>query len=538
MNQWKSAYAAKTKARTLAEALEGADAFFGLSAKGAVTPEMVQSMAEKPIIFAMANPDPEITPEEVHAVRDDAIVATGRSDYPNQVNNVLGFPFIFRGALDVQASTINDDDEDRGRPRAGRPRPRRGARSGDGRLPRPAPDVRPRLHHPRAVRSAPHQPRAAGRRQGGDGYRRRPPAARRHGRLHRTPQGPARSRASAGCSRRSTRCAAEPQARHLLPKARSRPSSAPPTPISQEGFGTPMLVGTATTVRKQLQGARRQAAPRVRDLSTRASRPTPRSSPTFSMPACSGAAICSRDCQRLVAQRAQHLRGADGRARLRRRHGLGRHAQLDQRVRGRAPRHRSQARPQRHRRLARALPRPRRARRRHQRARHADARDELANIAIEAAPRARKFGMEPRVALLAYSTFGQPRGERSDDVRKAVEMLRRARRRLRVRRRHGGRRGAQPRSAQALSVLPPDRHGQRADHAGVPRRVDLDQDAAASWAAPRSWGRCWSASSTRCRSATLGAKDSDIVNLAALAAYQLGKLRLAMAAKILSPSVR
>ncbi len=107
MNQWKSAHAARTKARSLAEALEGADAFFGLSVKGAVTPEMAASMADQPIIFAMANPDPEITPEEVRGVRDDAIIATGRSDYPNQVNNVLGFPYIFRGALDVRANTIN-----------------------------------------------------------------------------------------------------------------------------------------------------------------------------------------------------------------------------------------------------------------------------------------------------------------------------------------------------------------------------------------------------------------------------------------------
>ena len=107
MNQWKSAHAVITKARSLAEALDGADAFFGLSQKGAVTPEMVASMAPNPIIFAMANPDPEITPEEALAVRDDVIMATGRSDYPNQVNNVLGFPYIFRGALDVQARTIN-----------------------------------------------------------------------------------------------------------------------------------------------------------------------------------------------------------------------------------------------------------------------------------------------------------------------------------------------------------------------------------------------------------------------------------------------
>jgi len=109
MNQWKSAHAARTDARTLDDAMRGADVFFGLSVAGAVTPDMVRSMAKNPIIFAMANPDPEITPEEVAAVRSDAIVATGRSDYPNQVNNVLGFPYIFRGALDVRATTINEE---------------------------------------------------------------------------------------------------------------------------------------------------------------------------------------------------------------------------------------------------------------------------------------------------------------------------------------------------------------------------------------------------------------------------------------------
>src|SRR4029079_9618450 len=96
------------KARTLAQAVEGSDVFFGLSAKDVMDRKMVQSMAAKPIIFAMANPDPEITPEDARAARADAIIATGRSDYPNQVNNVLGFPFIFRGALDVRATTIND----------------------------------------------------------------------------------------------------------------------------------------------------------------------------------------------------------------------------------------------------------------------------------------------------------------------------------------------------------------------------------------------------------------------------------------------
>jgi malate dehydrogenase (oxaloacetate-decarboxylating)(NADP+) len=109
LDQWKSAHAAKTDARTLEEALKGADAFFGLSAAGALKPEMVKDMAKQPIIFAMANPDPEITPPDAKKARPDAIVATGRSDYPNQVNNVLGFPFIFRGALDCRATTINDD---------------------------------------------------------------------------------------------------------------------------------------------------------------------------------------------------------------------------------------------------------------------------------------------------------------------------------------------------------------------------------------------------------------------------------------------
>ncbi len=109
MDQFKSGFAVKTKKRTLAEAFEGADVFMGLSAKGTVTQAMVKSMAKNPMIFPMANPDPEITPEEIREVRTDAIIATGRSDYPNQINNVLGFPYIFRGALDVRARTINEE---------------------------------------------------------------------------------------------------------------------------------------------------------------------------------------------------------------------------------------------------------------------------------------------------------------------------------------------------------------------------------------------------------------------------------------------
>ena len=109
LNKWKLNYAVNTNARNLTEAIKNADVFLGLSSAGVLNKQNVKSMGKNPIIFACANPDPEITPEEVEEVRDDAIVATGRSDYPNQVNNLLGFPYIFRGALDVRAKTINDE---------------------------------------------------------------------------------------------------------------------------------------------------------------------------------------------------------------------------------------------------------------------------------------------------------------------------------------------------------------------------------------------------------------------------------------------
>ena len=109
IDQFKSAFAIETKFRTLNEAIKGADVFLGLSAKDVVSKEMVKSMAKNPIIFACANPDPEIRPELIMQVRSDAIIATGRSDYPNQVNNLIGFPYIFRGALDVRAKEINEE---------------------------------------------------------------------------------------------------------------------------------------------------------------------------------------------------------------------------------------------------------------------------------------------------------------------------------------------------------------------------------------------------------------------------------------------
>ena len=218
MNQWKSAHAAKTSARTLADALKGADVFFGLSAKGAVTKDMVESMAAKPIIFAMANPDPEITAEEVAEVRDDAIMATGRSDYPNQVNNVLGFPYIFRGALDVRATTINMEMKIAAA-RALAELAREdvpdevAAAYGD------AAEVRAGLHHSGAVRSAADLARAAGGRQGRDGHRRGAQADRRHGRLPRSRCARGAIRSPACCSGCSSGCGGRPSA-WCSPRAR------------------------------------------------------------------------------------------------------------------------------------------------------------------------------------------------------------------------------------------------------------------------------------------------------------------------------
>ena len=193
MNQWKSAHAIDTKARTLAEALEGADIFYGLSVKGALTPKMLLSMADNPIVFAMANPDPEITPEEARATRADVIIATGRSDYPNQINNVLGFPYIFRGALDVRAQDDQHGDEDCRHTGARRARAGGRARRSGERLSRRASPFWPRLSHSGAVRSASDLSYSACHSARSDGHRRRAPADRGHEGLSRRAFGAPRS---------------------------------------------------------------------------------------------------------------------------------------------------------------------------------------------------------------------------------------------------------------------------------------------------------------------------------------------------------
>ena len=248
MNQWKSAHAAATRARTLTDALDGADVFFGLSVKGALTKEMVARMADKPIIFAMANPDPEITPEEAREASPNAIIATGRSDYPNQVNNVLGFPYIFRGALDVRASTINEAMKIAAAEALAKlaredvPDEVHSASAG------PAADVRAGLHHSERIRSAADLVGAAGGGARGDGERRGAQAARRSAALC------ARAVGAAGSDRRRARCrswraCAPIRSRVVFAEGEEEKVVRAAVAYRNAGYGRPVLIGREDRVK-------------------------------------------------------------------------------------------------------------------------------------------------------------------------------------------------------------------------------------------------------------------------------------------------
>ena len=361
MNQWKSGFAAKTDARTLKEALVGADVFFGLSAKGAVTPDMVKAMADKPIIFAMANPDPEITPEEVAQVRDDAIMATGRSDYPNQINNVLGFPYIFRGALDVRARAINmemkiaaahalaalarEDVPDEVAAAYGS-RPKYGA---DYIIPVP---FDPRLISaiPPAVAQAAMDTKVARRPiVDMDAYkqqlrtRRDPIAGVLQGVYQRLRRQPRRVVFAEGEEEQVIRAAAT---------------------FVQQGLGTALLVGREDRVKETAAALGVELGHDIEIINARlSSRNAAYSAYLYERLQRHG--FLQRDCQRLVNQDRNHFAVLHGGARRRRRHGHRRHPQFFRRARGRAALHRSKTRPPRHRRVDGVGARPHRPRRRH-----------------------------------------------------------------------------------------------------------------------------------------------------------------------------
>ncbi|MGJ0557698.1 NADP-dependent malic enzyme [Methylocystis sp.] len=419
MNQWKSAHAVKTKARTLADALDGADAFFGLSVKGAVTQAMVASMAPKPIIFAMANPDPEITPEDALAVRDDVIMATGRSDYPNQINNVLGFPFIFRGALDVQASTINDAMKIAAAQAlaelARAEVPDQVAAAFHGRRATFGPEyIIPAPFDPRLIVNIPV---AVAKAAMDSGVARKPIVdmdayiARLEGRLD----------PMAGWLQ-STFSAVRADPKRVVFAEGEEPAviRAAHTYFTQ-GFGQPILVGTSEVVREQFRELGMALRPEYELIDIRKS-PYLDEFTDYLFARLQRRGYLRRDCQRLVSNERNIFAAL-----------MVVHGYADAMVSG-ITRNWTNVFEN----VERVLdPKPDRsvigvslALLRGRAVLIADTSvhamptsGQLADIAVEAARAARKFGIEPRVALLAYSTFGQPRGERSDQVREAIEIL-------------------------------------------------------------------------------------------------------------------
>jgi malate dehydrogenase (oxaloacetate-decarboxylating)(NADP+) len=418
MNQWKSAYTVKTKARSLAEALEGADVFFGVSAKGAVTQDMVKAMADKPIIFAMANPDPEITVEEVAAVRDDAIMATGRSDYPNQINNVLGFPYIFRGALDVRATTINmemkiaaahalaelarEDVPDE-------------VTAAYGSRPKYGPDyIIPVPFDPRLIS---HVPPAVAKAAMDTGVARKPiadmDAYRLQLRSRRDPVAGVLANVFERLRRQPRRVVfAEGEEEQVIRAASS---------FVQQGLGAALLVGRENRVNDTAKNAGIELGNGIEVINARLSKRNAIYA-SYLYERLQRKGYLARDCQRMVnldrntfASCMVALGDADAMVT-----GVTRNFSIAleevRRCIDPKPGHRVIG-------VSLILARGRTVFVADTAVVELPDAQDIAEIAIEAAGVARKFGHEPRLALLAFSTFGHPPGERSARVQEAVRIL-------------------------------------------------------------------------------------------------------------------
>jgi malate dehydrogenase (oxaloacetate-decarboxylating)(NADP+) len=418
MNQWKSAYAIKTKARTLADALVDADVFFGLSAKGAVTKDMVQFMAPKPIIFAMANPDPEITVEEVAEVRDDAIMATGRSDYPNQVNNVLGFPYIFRGALDVRATTINMEMKiaaARALAALAREDVPDEVAAAYGTRPKFGPDyIIPVPFDPRLISYVPPAVAKAAMDTGVarkpiadmEAYsnslqsRRDPLASVLQGVFQRLRRAPKRVVFAEGEEEQVIRAAAS---------------------FVQQGLGTALLLGREEPIRQSARNLGIELGRGIEIINAALSRRNSNYA-AYLYERLQRKGYLFRDCQRMVNQDRNTfgscmvaLDDADAMVT-----GVTRNfsVALDdvRRVIDPKPGHRVIG-------ISLVLARGRPVLIADTAISEMPRAEELADIAVEAAGVARRFGYEPRLALLAFSTFGHPPGERAAHVIEAVKIL-------------------------------------------------------------------------------------------------------------------
>ncbi|TYC72378.1 NADP-dependent malic enzyme [Stappia sp. BW2] len=424
MNQWKSAHAVETKARTLYDALKGADVFFGVSAKGALTPDMLRVMAPNPIIFAMANPDPEITPEEAAEVRDDAIVATGRSDYPNQVNNVLGFPYIFRGALDVQATTINDAMKvacaNALAELAREEVPDEVAAAYRGNRPKFGPEyIIPVPFDPRLIHTIPP---AVAQAAMDSGVARKPIVdmeAYKH-------QLSARRDPIAGTLQRIFSKVRQQPKRVVFAEGEEEPVIRAAASFVSQGLGEAILIGREDEIKSM---AERAGIDIERSgISIQNARLSNRNGDyaQYLYGRLQRRGYLLRDCQRMVNNDRNYwgaimVARGDADAMVT---GLTRNysvaldtvkATIDPK-----PGHRVIG-------VSLALVRGRTVLIADTAVIDMPTSEELADIAEEAAHVARKFGYEPRVAMLAYSTFGHPKGERSEKVIEAVKILERRR---------------------------------------------------------------------------------------------------------------
>jgi malate dehydrogenase (oxaloacetate-decarboxylating)(NADP+) len=418
MNQWKSAHAVETKARTLKDAFEGADIVFGLSQKGAFTADMVKSMAKNPIIFAMANPDPEITVEEVAQIREDAIMATGRSDYPNQINNVLGFPYIFRGALDVRATTINMEMKiaaAQALAQLAREDVPDDVAAAYGQRPKFGPDyIIPVPFDPRLIS---YVPPAVAKAAMDTGVARRPiidmEAYAQQLRNRRDPIAGVLQRVFERLRRQPKRVVfAEGEEEQVIRAAVS---------FTSRGLGTAILVGREDRVKNtaKLAGVELPEGVEIHNAAL-SKRTTDYANYLYERLQREG--YLYRDCLRLVNNDRNNFAACmvalgDGDAMV---SGVTRNYSVVleevQRVIDPKPGHRVIG-------VSIVVSRGRTVLIADTAVTELPTASELAEIAIEAAGVARRLGYEPRVAMLAFSSFGHPPGERTQHVKDAVKLL-------------------------------------------------------------------------------------------------------------------
>ena len=419
MNQWKSAHAVETKKRTLAQALEGADVFFGLSAKGAVTPAMVKAMAAKPMIAAMANPDPEITPEDVRAVRPDAIICTGRSDYPNQINNVLGFPYIFRGALDVRASTINDAMKIAAAEAlavlAREDVPDEVAAAYSGNRLQYGPDyIVPTPFDPRLIWAVPS---AVAKAAMESGVARRPIKDMN---AYRTSLRGRLDPTAASLQRIFDQVRANPK-RVVFAEGEEESVIRAALAFRASGYGTPVLIGREERIRDTLAQMGLQAPPDLEMHNARLSKAN-KAYADFLYSRLQRKGALQRDCQRLVNQDRNVFAAcmvacedADALVTGATRNYFETFEQV-KRVLGAKPGHRVCG-------LAMLITQGKMVFIADTTAHAYPTAEEIADIAVQSAAKARQMGQEPRVALLSFANFGNPPREEVRRVRDAVTLL-------------------------------------------------------------------------------------------------------------------